>query len=110
MAEIDFEAEGLLEGLEGDVRKSRLRLLTELADDGVPLDELRTAVAEDRLALLPVERVLGGGEERLTAAEVAERAPRCTPSSTSRRRSASAGSATAGSRMTASSRSAGCWG
>ena len=74
MAEIDFEAEGLLEGLEGDVRKSRLRLLTELADDGVPLDELRTAVAEDRLALLPVERVLGGGEERLTAAEVAERA------------------------------------
>ncbi len=74
MAEIDFDAEGMLDGLEGKARESRLRLLTELADDGVPLDELRTAVAEDRLALLPVERVLGGGEERLTAAEVAERA------------------------------------
>ena len=74
MAEIDFEAEGLLEGLEGKLRESRLRLLTELADEGVPLDELRTAVAEDRLALLPVERVLGGGKERLTTAEVADRA------------------------------------
>jgi adenylate cyclase len=74
MAEIDFEAEGLLEGLEGKLRESRLRLLTELADDDVPLDELRTAVAEDRLALLPVERVLGGGKERLTTAEVADRA------------------------------------
>ena len=39
----------------------------ELADDGVELEELRTAVAEDRLALLPVERVLSGGGERLTA-------------------------------------------
>ena len=34
------------------------------------LDELKQAVAEDRLALLPVERVLGG---RYTAAEIEER-------------------------------------
>ena len=38
---IDFEAEGLLEGTEGEAREARLELLQELADDGVPLEELR---------------------------------------------------------------------
>jgi adenylate cyclase len=38
----------------------------------VPLDELRRAVAEDRVALLPVERELGG-ELKYTGYEVAER-------------------------------------
>ena len=71
---IDFEAEGLLKGTRGKARQARRELLEELADDGVPLEELRKAVAEDRLALLPVERLLSGGGERLTAAEVAERA------------------------------------
>ena len=74
MAAIDFESEGLLEGLQGEAREDRLRLLTKLADDGVSVDELHKAVEEDRLVLLPVERALAGGEERLTAAEVAERA------------------------------------
>ncbi len=74
MGAIDFEAEGLLEGLEGEPREARAKLLAELADDGVELDELRTAVNEDRLALLPVERILSGGGKKLTAAEVAERA------------------------------------
>jgi adenylate cyclase len=74
MGEIDFEAEGLLEGLEGDARAARLRLLEELQADGVGLEELRRAVQEDRLALLPVERILSGGKESLTAAEVAARA------------------------------------
>ena len=72
MDRIDFEAEGLLEGLDEPGREARLRLLSELADAGVPLEELRHAVSENRLALLPVERVLGG-EGRHTAAEVAER-------------------------------------
>ena len=74
MPQIDFEAEGLLDGLDGDARDARRKLLAELADEGVSLDELRIAVEEDRLALLPVERVLSGGEELLTPAEVAERA------------------------------------
>jgi len=74
MADIDFESEGLLEGLEGEARDARLRLLEELAGDGVPLEELHKAVEEDRLVLLPVERALAGGEEALTAAEVASRA------------------------------------
>ena len=69
---IDFEAEGLLEGLEGQARKARLGLLEKLADDGVSLDELRTATEEKRLPLLPVERVLGAGEERYSAEEIGE--------------------------------------
>jgi adenylate cyclase len=59
-AGMDFEAAGLLDGLEGEDRAARLRLLEQLASDGVEIDELKAAVAEDRLALLPVERVLGG--------------------------------------------------
>jgi adenylate cyclase len=70
---MDFESEGLLEGLEGDEREARLRLLEKLSQAGVSDDELRTAVEEQRLALLPVERALGG-ERTLTAADVAERA------------------------------------
>jgi adenylate cyclase len=69
---IDFEAEGLLRGTRGRHRQARLQLLTELAADGVELDELRRAVAEDRLALVPVERRLEGGGRRYTATEIAE--------------------------------------
>ena len=73
MAEpIDYDAEGLLEGTEGDERAGRLELLELLAEDGATLAELKRAVAEDRLALLPAERVLAG-EGKYTAAEVAER-------------------------------------
>ncbi len=57
----DFAAEGLLDGLEDErEREARRELLEHLYADGVPLEELRQAVAEERLALLPVERVLGG--------------------------------------------------
>jgi adenylate cyclase len=71
--EIDFEAEGLLDGLEDEARESRRDLLQELADDGVTLEELKQAVAEDRLVLLPVERVLLGQGARYTSKEVAEK-------------------------------------
>jgi adenylate cyclase len=70
---MDFEAAGLLEGLEGEERSSRLALLEQLSEAGVPDEQLRKAVAEQRLALLPVERALGG-DPHLTAAEVAEQA------------------------------------
>ncbi len=68
---MDFAAAGLLDGLEGDERAARLELLERLAADGVGLDELRAAAAEDRLVLLPVERALGGN---CSAREVARRA------------------------------------
>jgi adenylate cyclase len=69
---VDFEAEGLLEGTEGRAREGRLKLLGELDEAGVPLEELRAAVEEGRLALLPVERALEGEGERYTLKEVAE--------------------------------------
>jgi adenylate cyclase len=67
---MDFAAAGLLDGLDGQEREAREQLLERLADEGFTLEELQEAVAEDRLALLPVERVLGG---RFTAEEVCER-------------------------------------
>ena len=70
----DFEAEGLLDEVEGEAREARLRLLRRLESDGVTLDELRTAVEEGRLVLLPVERALEGEGKRYTLAEIAERA------------------------------------
>jgi adenylate cyclase len=68
---IDFEREGLLRGTRGKAREARRKLLEELEADGVPLEELRRAVAEDRLALLPVERFLEGAGPRYTVAEIA---------------------------------------
>ena len=73
MAEtIDYEAEGLLDGLEGDERESRLALLERLRSDGADLEELRGAVSQGRLAVLPIERLLAG-EPKYTAEEVSER-------------------------------------
>jgi adenylate cyclase len=67
---IDFAAEGLLEGLEGDEQEERLALLERLAGEGVPLEQLRRSVEVGNLVFLPADRVIGG-VERYTAAEVA---------------------------------------
>lgn len=64
---MDFAEAGLLNGLEDKQRVAREQLLAQLAEDGFSLDELKAAVAENRLALLPVERLLGGS---YTAREV----------------------------------------
>jgi adenylate cyclase len=69
---IDFEAEGLLDGLDEPDRSERLALLEQLAADGVPLAELRRRNAEGTVMFLPAERVLAGGE-RYTAREIAQR-------------------------------------
>jgi adenylate cyclase len=66
--EVDLAASGLLDGLEDREREAREELLRGLLERGVALEELKAAVAEDRLVLLPVERVLGG---RYSAADVA---------------------------------------
>lgn len=68
----DFEAEGLLDGLEGEQRQARRRLLEDLAEDGVPLEELREAVAVNRIALLPVERALAGTGPSYSARQIAD--------------------------------------
>jgi adenylate cyclase len=70
---VDFAAEGLLDGIEEDgARADRVALLEELLAEGVGLDELKQAAAEDRLVLLRVERALG--LPQYTARGVAEQA------------------------------------
>jgi adenylate cyclase len=70
-AGIDFEAEGLLDGLEGQQRAERLALLRQLAADGVPLNELRRTTATGTVMFLPADRVIAS-EARYTAEQVAQ--------------------------------------
>jgi len=70
---VDWAGEGLLDGLEDDAAKAaREKLLDELHQDGVTLEELKRLVEEDKLVLAPVSRLLSS-EERYTAREIAER-------------------------------------
>jgi adenylate cyclase len=56
MHEVDFEAEGFLEGLDSEeAREARRQLVRDLLDADVSLDELREAAAQNRLATLPLE-------------------------------------------------------
>jgi adenylate cyclase len=50
----------LLEGLDDGARESRVELLDYLHDEGCKVEELRQAVEEERLVLLPLERALSG--------------------------------------------------
>ena len=71
---MDWDAEGLTEGLEDEpARSARRRLLDELHEQGMSVDELRRVVAEDKLVLAPVARALSS-ESRYTAREIAEEA------------------------------------
>lgn len=71
--DFDYEAEGLLEDVQGDDAKAaRARLLDYLIDEElVEPEEILLAHSEQRLFLLPVERALGG-TPRFTAEQVAE--------------------------------------
>jgi adenylate cyclase len=69
-APIDFAAEGLLDGLQGDARAERLALLEQLAGEGVALSELRRTTASGTIIFMPADRVIVGNE-RYTAVEVA---------------------------------------
>jgi adenylate cyclase len=72
--EIDFEREGLLDGLDGgNERAARRELLERLVEAGAGIDQLKRAVEQDRLALLPME-LLFEAECRHTVAEVAREA------------------------------------
>jgi adenylate cyclase len=68
---LDWDAEGLLEGLDGEERAARRDLLDQLHEGGATVDELRAAIEEDRIVLLPVERELGA-DCNLTAGDVIE--------------------------------------
>jgi adenylate cyclase len=70
---IDFAAEGLLDGLEGDARDARVELLVQLEADGVSLEELRAASRDGRLLFIGAERVVSG-VPRYSTRDVAEQA------------------------------------
>jgi adenylate cyclase len=65
-----FDDDEWLSALAGPARDQRRKLLELLARDGFSEDELRVAIAENRLALLPVDRLLGG---IYTAREIEQR-------------------------------------
>lgn len=67
----DFEAEGLLDELDGEAHEARRSLLERLSSEGVTLKELHEAVAAGRLTLLPVERAIAGDGPRYTPREIA---------------------------------------
>lgn len=69
----DWDAHGLLDGLDDGAREARARLLDALHAEGVTLEELRQACEEDRLMLLPIDRALMG-PPRYTLAELAREA------------------------------------
>lgn len=69
---IDFEAAGLLDGLDGDERADREALLKRLVDAGFELEELCDAAEDGRITVLQVERLLAG-EPTFTPTQVAER-------------------------------------
>lgn len=68
---IDWEAEGLLDGLGPAARADRVVLLERLHEQGVPPASLRAAAREGSLAALPVVPMLGG-PPRYSARDVAE--------------------------------------
>jgi adenylate cyclase len=70
----ELERAGLLDGVTGEeAREARVALLEHLADEGFSTQEMKTALAEGRLPLLLVDRILTG-EPRYTPEEVARRA------------------------------------
>ena len=69
--EVDVDAEGLLDGLEGEARQHRAELLERLLAEGVTAQELRTAHEEGLLPFLLAERIVAGGRTR-TAQELSE--------------------------------------
>ncbi|MDT5063936.1 MAG: adenylate cyclase [Mycobacterium sp.] len=71
-ADVDFEALGLLDGLEGEARQERADLIAWLLDRGFALDHIRGSVAAP--LMLPANRVLGDDGDYVSAREVCEEA------------------------------------
>ncbi len=68
-AEVDIEASGLLDGLEGEARTERVELIAWLLDRGFSIDQIRASVAP---LLLPANRVMGEDGVYLSAREICE--------------------------------------
>ena len=69
-ADFDFEALGLLDGLEGEARKERAELIEWLLDRGFSIDHIRGSAAAP--LMLPASNVLGDDGDYVSAREVCE--------------------------------------
>ena len=69
-AEVDWEREGLLDGVPPERRPGRVRLLDRMLADGFRMEELSAAAADGTLTALPTLLELGG-PARFTARESA---------------------------------------
>ncbi len=69
-AEVDWESEGLLDGVPPERRAGRVKLLDRLLAEGFRMDELSAAAADGTLTALPTLLELGG-PARFTARESA---------------------------------------
>ncbi len=67
---VDWEAEGVLDGLDARDRAARLALLAELTASGLPVAQLRAAALDGRLAAMPTE-IAASGSRRWSAREAA---------------------------------------
>jgi adenylate cyclase len=70
VADVDIEALGLLDGLEGEARAERAQLIAWLLDRGFSIDHIRASVAAP--LMLPAYRVLGDDGELVSAREICE--------------------------------------
>ena len=68
--DVDIEALGLLDGLEGDARRERAELIAWLLDRDFKLEHIRASVAAP--LMLPAYRVLGDDGDYVSAREVCE--------------------------------------
>jgi len=69
-ADFDFEALGLLEGLEGEAREERTELIEWLLDRGFSIDHVCGSAAAP--LMLPASKVLGDDGDYVSAREVCE--------------------------------------
>ena len=69
-ADFDFDALGLLDGLEGEARKERAELIQWLLDQGFSIDHICGSAAAP--LMLPASKVLGDDGHYVTAREVCE--------------------------------------
>ena len=69
-SDADFEALGLLDGLEGDARQERIDLITWLLDHGFDMSQILGSVGAP--LNLPGNRVLGDDGEYASAQQIAE--------------------------------------
>jgi adenylate cyclase len=70
VADVDIEALGLLDGLEGEARRERAELIAWLLDRGFDIEHIRGSVAAP--LLLAANRVLGDDGKYVSAREICE--------------------------------------